>query len=171
MSITFRVHDRIARTNTMKSIVNWAVPSGASEKTKTNLDKLQKHWPMAFMLLTAGAGQTYFIYKSDDMPKKRRIPLIINNVITCSLSVLGAILIDKHADKLKDKFMERAGVLFKDEQREVIKNGIKITIPLLITSLLYKYIGPVIATPITDKVNKYMIKHGMVDYSEKSKKK
>jgi hypothetical protein len=166
MSMTLRIHERIANANTMKRVINWAVPNGASEKTKTSFDKLQKHWPNAFMLLTVGAGQTYMIYKSDDMPKKRRIPLIINNVITCSLSILGAIIIDKRTEKLKDKFIERAGVLFKDEQKAIIQNGIKVTIPLLVSSLLYKYIGPVLATPITDKVNKYMVKHGMIDYSK-----
>lgn len=166
MSITLKVHERIANTKTMQRVVKWAVPKDVPKNTKTSFDKLQKHWPTAFMLLTAGAGQTYVIYKSDDMPKKRRIPLIINNIITCSLSVLGAILIDKRTEKLKNKFIERAGVLFKDKEKELMQNGIKVTVPLLISSLLYKYIGPVLATPITDKVNKFMEKHKMVDYSK-----
>lgn len=164
--MSIRIHETIANTKTMQRVVKWAVPKGASETTKTSFDKLQKHWPTAFMLLTAGAGQTWVIYKSDDMPKKRRIPLIINNVITCSLSVLGAILIDKRTEKLKNKFIERAGVLFKDKQKELMQNGIKVTVPLLVSSLLYKYIGPVLATPVTDKVNKFLEKHKMVDYSK-----
>jgi len=163
------IHERIANTNTMKRVVNWAVPKGASESSKTNYDKLQKIWPSAFMLLTAGLGQTLVIYKSDDMPKKRRIPLIINNIITCSISLLGGLVTKKYVDKLTEKMKTRAGVVFAKENSkyiETIQNGVKTSIPVLVSALLYKYIGPVLATPLTDKVNKHLVKKGMIDYSK-----
>lgn len=171
--MSIRIHEKIANTNTMKSIVKWADPSNASETTKTSFNKLQKHWPEAFMLLTAGVGQTWVIYKSDDMPKKRRIPLIINNIITCSISILGGLITDKYTERFKDKLIKRASVVFAEKDSkyiETMQNGVKTAVPVLISALLYKYIGPVIATPITDKVNKYLVKKGMIDYSKDEKR-
>lgn len=160
--MNLRINQNLANLNTVKSFVNWATKNDAA-----NYKKLQKYYPTAFMLLTIGIGQTGFILASDDMPKKRRIPLALNNTINCLISLAGAALIAKHSEKLTNKFVERAKVIFPKERHDQIVNGIKTAIPMTITAFLFKYIGQVIAIPITDKVNKYLIKKGIVDYSDK----
>lgn len=162
------IHNNIAKTNTMKRIVNWAAPKGANEGVKVPYDILQKNWTAIFMLTTMGIGQTAMILKSDDMPKERRIPLALNNIITCAIALVGGLLTDKHTEKLKDRIFKRAESVFAKDSAKLSKmqNGIKTTVPLVISTFLYKYIGQVIATPLTDKVNKYMVKHEMVDYSK-----
>jgi len=164
--MSIKIHERIANTNTMKRVINWAVPKDVSGTAKTNYDTLQKIWPTAFMLLTVGVAQTGVILNSDDMPKKRRIPLALNNVITCAISLLGVLVTDRYTDKLMNKFANRAKVIFKNEKQERMVNGIKTGMPILVSALLYKYIGQVLATPLADKVNKYLVKKEMVDYSK-----
>lgn len=159
--MNLRINQTLANSNTVNKFVNWATKNDAA-----NYKKLQKYYPTAFMLLTIGIGQTGFILASDDMPKKRRIPLALNNTINCLISLAGGIITDKYVDKLTDTFVKRAEVtLVGNEKAQVIK-GIGRAIPILASGLLYKYIGPVLATPITDKVNKYLVKHKMVDYSK-----
>lgn len=161
--MNLRINQNLAKSNTVNKFVNWATKNDAA-----NYKKLQKYYPTAFMLLTIGIGQTGFILASDDMPKKRRIPLALNNTINCLISLAGGIITDKYVDKLTDTFVKRAEkTLVSNEKAQVIK-GISRAIPILASGLLYKYIGPVLATPITDKVNKFLVKHKMVDYSEKS---
>lgn len=164
--MSIRIHESIAKNNTVRRIVNYIEPKDSL--TKTKYDTLKKIYPTAYMLLTIGVAQAGVILASDDMPKERRIPMALNNVINCVISFVGGLAVDKYFEKLKYQLMDRAKLLIKDEKRaKTMINGIDTAVPVLVSAFLYKYIGQVIATPVTDKVNKYMIKHGMVDYSEK----
>lgn len=163
--MSIKIHESLANTNTVKKIVGWAERNEAA-----NYKKMQKYYPTAYMLLTVGVAQTGVIWASDDIPKKRRIPLALNNIINCAISLAGFLLITKHTDKLRDKFAQRAKEIFKGEKQEKMINGVKSGLPILVTALLYKYIGQVIATPITDKVNKYLVKKGVIDYSKDEKR-
>lgn len=158
------IHGRIANTNTMKRFVGWA-----TKNNSTNYKKLEKYYPTAFMLLTIGVGQTGVILASDDMPKKRRIPLALNNTINCLISLIGGLITAKHSAKLVDIFKKRAEVIVVNKEKEQIIKGINKAIPILVSGILYKYIGPVLATPITDKVNKFLVKKGWVDYSKEKR--
>jgi hypothetical protein len=165
-----KIHESIYKSKTMDRFIKWAAPKNLPEKIITNYDKLQKIYPPVFMVLTIGIGQTGVILASDDMPKKRRIPLALNNIINCLISLTGGLIIAKHSKKLTDIFVKRAEVVFAKkgkEYQEQVANGIKTAIPMAITAFLFKYIGQVIATPITDKVNKFLIKKGLIDYSDK----
>lgn len=159
--MSIRIHQGLANSNSVKKFVNWATKNDAA-----NYKKLQKYYPTAFMLLTIGIGQTGFILASDDMPKKRRIPLALNNTINCIISLAGGIITDKYVDKLTDTFVKRAEATLVCKEKEQVIKGIGRGIPILVSGLLYKYIGPVLATPLTDKVNKFLEKHKMVDYSK-----
>lgn len=161
-----KILDNVAKTNTMTRFIKWADKKKLPGDTSTYYEKLQKIYPTVFMLLTIGVGQTCTILTSDNIPKKRRIPLALNNTINCLISLTGGLILAKRSKKLTDKFAERAESLFSQEEQKIIINGIKSAIPFFISALLYKYIGQVIATPITDKVNKFLIKKGLVDYSK-----
>lgn len=159
--MNLRINQNLANLNTVKSFVNWATKNDAA-----NYKKLQKYYPTAFMLLTVGVAQTGVILASDDMPKKRRIPLALNNTINCLISLAGGIITDKYVDKLTDTFVKRAEATLICKEKEQVIKGIGRAIPILASGLLYKYIGPVIATPLTDKVNKYLVRKGIIDYSK-----
>lgn len=165
--MSMRIHESIARTNTMRRIVNWVAPKEASELTKTKYDTLKKIYPTAYMLLTIGVAQAGMILASDDMPKERRIPMALNNVINCAISFIGGMATDKFFEKFKNQLMDRAKVIIKDEkQAKTMVNGIDTAVPVLVSAFLYKYLGQVLATPVTDKVNKSLVKNGLVDYSK-----
>lgn len=159
--MNLRIHENIYKQKTMSGIIDWA-----TKNESANFKKLEKYYPTAFMLLTIGVGQTGVILASDDMPKKRRIPLALNNTINCLISLAGGLITAKYTTQLKDTFVKRAeNVIVSNEKEQIIK-GIRKTVPILVSGILYKYIGPVLATPLTDKLNKYLVKHKMVDYSK-----
>lgn len=165
--MSIRLHQNLITSNTMRRAINWAVPKGLDEAAVTKYDKMKKIYPTAFMLLTIGVAQTSMILASDDMPKERRIPMALNNVINCAISFLGGLAVDNYFEKLKYQLMDRAKLLIKDEkQAKTIINGIDTAVPVLISAFLYKYLGQVLATPVTDKVNKFLVNHKMVDYSK-----
>lgn len=164
------IHNTIAKTKTMQSVINWAIKKrhykNPSKGTFTYYEKLQENWSTLFMLATIGVGQTATILSSDDMPKERRIPLGINNIMTCVISFLGGLLTKKYTKNLTKRFVESAKIVIKNEDKPKIIIGIENALPVIVTTLLYKYIGQVIATPIADKVNKFLVKKGLVDYSK-----
>lgn len=160
--MNLRIQENIYKQKTMSGIIDWA-----TRNKSANFKKLEKYYPTAFMLLTIGVGQTGVILVSDDMPKKRRIPLALNNTINCLISLAGGLITAKYSAKLTDTFVKRAeNVIVSNEKEQIIK-GIRKAVPVLVSGVLYKYIGPVLATPLTDKLNKFLIKKGFVDYSDK----
>ena len=159
--MSLRINQNLAKSNTINKFVDWATKNDAA-----NYEKLKEIYPPAFMLLTVGVVQTGVILNSDDMPKKRRIPLALNNTINCLISLAVGLITAKYSKKLTATFVKRAEAVLGSKEKEQIIKGIGTAIPIFVSGLLYKYIGPVLATPITDKVNKYMVKKGMIDYSK-----
>lgn len=160
---------QIANTKTMDRVINWAVKESSAKKAAesvSNYDRLQKFYPTIHMIIGVGV-QTAFIYKSEEMPKKRRIPLTLNNIIGGIIAIIGGLAIDKPTNKLVEKMVQRAKVLYPLENQTVMLNGIKTAIPYIIPALMFKYVGAVLATPLADKANNYLIKKGLVDYSNK----
>lgn len=158
--MSLRIHQNIYKNKVTSSAIEWATKNQAA-----NYKKLEKYYPTAFMLLTIGVGQTGVILASDDMPKKRRIPLALNNTINCLISLLGGFITAKHVSNLKGTFVKRAEATLVNKDKEQIIKGINKAIPILVSGILYKYIGPVLATPLTDKLNKFLVKKGLVNYS------
>jgi hypothetical protein len=163
---------KLEQTKAVRRFENWAIQEKSVQKNAkkpiTNYSELQRFYPTAFMLITIGA-QTGVIYDTKDMPKKRRIPLALNNIINCSISLLGGFILAKHSVKLVNKFVDHAKILYSkktEKEKTILINGITTAIPFLISALLFKYAGQVIATPITDKVNKFLVKKGFIDYSK-----
>lgn len=158
----------IANTKTVSRFEKWAAKETPvktnSAKTISNYSRLQDIYPTAFMLLTIGT-QTGFIYKDKEMPKERKIPLVLNNIINCILSVGLFLLMSKSSKKFVNKTLERANVLYANNPNKTkLINGIKTAVPFVVSAFLFKYIGPVAATPLADKANKFLIKKGLVKY-------
>lgn len=164
----------IANTKTFNRFEKWAAKETPirknSTKTISNYSKLQDIYPTVFMLLTIGA-QTAFIYNDKDMPKERRIPLVLNNIINCAISVGLFLLMSKSSKKFVNKTLERANVLYANNPNKTkLINGINTAVPFVVSAFLFKYIGPVAATPLADKANKFLVKKGIVKYSNNQDK-
>ena len=76
------------------------------------------------------------------------------------------LLVKKPADKFLEKMLKRAEVLYvRNPNKANLINGIKTAVPFLVPVIMFKYIGAVLATPLADKANTFLVKKGFVNYS------
>lgn len=161
----------IARSKPIQKFEEWALKETPSKsnpaKKVTNYSKLQKIYPPLGALF-AGIVQGACLYSSKDMPKERKLPLVLNIANNDIIALIGGALISKRVDKFLDKMEDRAKVIYyKDPKKLIYLNGIKTAIPFFISAVLFKYIGPVLATPLADKTNKILVKKGLIHYDNK----
>lgn len=162
--------------------------------TTTSLKTLQKHFP-PFIGLLVGGGYIYNINKSKKIPEERKLPLTINSIFTSAVGIIGGYYfnpkVDSFADTLTkrvvealnndhiknsenlknvtDAMKEAEKVKLKDTIK-MFKSGIKAAVPVIIFALTLRFFAPVFATPISDKLTKYLIKKGFIkDPAEKNK--
>lgn len=151
----------IEKSRIIQRYEDWAIKDDGK-----SFAKLEKMYPLIFPTVYM-LVQAAYIYKSDEMPKERRIPLALNNIINCIISFSGGLLMmTKHYNNFMKKMSERAAVIYKSENEKTLVKGMKIAVPFIVATMLYKYAGPVIATPLADKANKFLVKKGWVDYSK-----
>lgn len=165
---------RIANTKTVNRFEKWALKESPLKnnpaKRVSNYEKLQQIYPISAMTFGA-VVQSLFLYKEKDMPKERRIPLALNNLINAVISIPGGILISKPINKYMDKVLERANVLYEHHPNKAnLINGIKTAVPFIVPALLFRYVGAVLATPLADKANNFLVKKGLVDYSKEGQR-
>lgn len=157
-------------TKTAQKYADWALKSkdivqNGKTKSVSNYDKLQKYVPIAFMAWIALA-QSFFISKNKEMPKERKVPLMLNEIFSCAMGVVASLLLSGPISKLTEKFIDRAEIIYKENpQKEILRNGIKTAIPAAITVTLFQYVFPVIATPMATQATAYLKKKGMVKFS------
>ncbi|MCD8378342.1 MAG: hypothetical protein LUB59_06105 [Candidatus Gastranaerophilales bacterium] len=123
-------------------------------------DKSAKTNNMAAHMSTAGSFVTTAVYanrtlNNDNLDKKRARTLALNQVLVTTVSTLGAYTIN---DKL-GKFSKNLGYKFR-EANQGNKNltkrmqGFNIAKQLLIFSVMYRYVTPVLVTPLASKLSK-----------------
>lgn len=172
--MNIKILPTIAKTKAVNKAVDWAlkektvIKAGVENKV-SNYGRLQKAFPTAFMVWLV-AIQCGFFAKSKDMPKERKVPLILNNLYTCSMALGAGFLMKKPIDKMTDKFVKRAEVLYSGADKKVLVNGIKNGIPFLTAVMLFHYFGPVIATPLSTHTTNYLAKKGLVKFPKKADK-
>lgn len=160
---------RLANSKVVRKFENWALTPLENDPTKTlnKLSKVQKYYPTLFALFV-GIVQGVCLYSSKDMPKERKIPLVLNIANNDAIALIGGALLSKPSDKFLNKMIERASVIYdKDPKKLIYLNGIKTAVPFFITAALFKYVGAVLATPLADKMNNYLVKKGLVHYDQK----
>lgn len=150
----------LEKTRIIQRYEDWATKDGGKA-----FAKLEKMYPLVYPAAYT-LTQTVYIYNLDEMPKERRIPLSLNNIINCIISFAGGLLMmTKPYNNFMKKMTERAAVIYKSENEKTLVKGMKIAVPFIVATMLYKYAGPVIATPLADKANKFLVKHGWVIYA------
>jgi len=165
---------RLAQTKVINKAVNWALKEKTVTKNNvttkiTNYSKMQATFPNCFMVFVQ-ALQCYFLNKSEEMPKERKIPLILNNTYSCTLALTTGLIFKNPIQKMTAKIIHQAETVYANNPHKTnLINGIKTGIPFLTAAVLFQYIGPVIATPLSTQTTKWLAKKGYIDLS-KSKK-
>ncbi|OGH95689.1 MAG: hypothetical protein A2039_06055 [Candidatus Melainabacteria bacterium GWA2_34_9] len=132
------------------------------------LNKLQKHLPGILGLWITGF-YAQSILNNKDIPKERKTPLFINNLFCGAVGVSAGYAVKEAINKFEkpfiprfEKVLEKQG-LSPDKIEKLSKVGLHHSlIPLLAFSFAFRYLAPVIATPLADKVNKFLVKHNLI---------
>ncbi len=129
-----------------------------AEKTK-NIDKMACHMTTAGSVVTTAtyAGASLKTLRKDEEQKKRAKTLVLNQVMVTGLSTLGAYTIN---DWLGEK-TKKLGYKFREANQgnpnlSSYMKGFKVAQGLLIFSVMYRYIAPVVVTPLASKLGNYI---------------
>lgn len=129
-----------------------------AEKTQ-NIDKMACHMTTAGSVVTTAtyAGASLKTLRKDEEQKKRAKTLVLNQVMVTGLSTLGAYTIN---DWLGDK-TKKLGYKFREANQGNPKlptymKGFDIAKSLLIFSVMYRYVAPVVVTPLASKIGNYV---------------
>ncbi len=143
------IYNNIVRT---KLIQNF---SKKISEPKIN-DKLNTYIPLFESLLITSLYINN-TKKSKKIPNENKKFLIINDIFTGSLGALLSISVSKSCKKFIDNVIIDIN---KSEIKDKLKinNGIKIAMPLMISSLIFRYLLPVISTPISSIIKNKMEK-------------
>lgn len=156
-----------ANSKFAKKYIEWAltekpVKGKNLKQTVTNYSKLQKVFPKFFMCFLTGI-QCYFLAKSKEMPKERKIPLFITNLYSCAIALAIGAATGKHVNKFTDVLVKKAKNIYKDNPNKTkLINGITTSIPVLNEAILFQYLGFVAAVPLGTKTAEYLFKKGIV---------
>lgn len=251
-----RLIHKIAHTDTMKKLTEYANKESTavnlSGKNINNFDNvIRKHMPAVLALWIAG----FYVINNlkSDIPKERKVPLLINDILTASFATIAgytivngfkafqfgleeklvkamplksfiqtvsdkarnaqdvgkvvvknlddllnlakdkefvgkilkqvadalkaapknadkALILDSAAKNIANKFGANNKVVENfvklaqghSEKITTLKGGIGLMMGLFAFTFVFRYLGPVIATPVADKVNKFLIKHNII---------
>lgn len=149
----------------MRGIADWSTVSkktiaennGAviSEKTKTNFDKLKKHFPV---ISSVFLSSLYLVNtaQSKAIEKDRKPALMVNMALVCALSSICGYLVNGLVNKALDVFKMRVEVSeipkkFKGDKKAAFA-GLSLALSIVVFQTMYRYIGPVLVTPLANKI-------------------
>ncbi len=136
-----------------KIINNNSFQNITKKYTKKDADITRNLSMASDLLLTAS-----FIHrtkKDKKIEKERKTPLIANNVISTSISLIGGYSLDKFIKKNTDKFIKKFSEINKNDPKlNKYIEGINIVRPTLIFAGIYYGILPIFSTYFADKTTK-----------------
>lgn len=122
-----------------------------------NIDSFNKH----FMSINA-VGLTSFyilnIMKSKEIEKDRKKTLAINMAIVGTLSTILGYSVNERINKVTEKFIDKFAKANPDINYKNMTKGMKAAQGIIIFSIIYRFIAPVIATPLADRLSKLIKK-------------
>jgi hypothetical protein len=161
----------------MQKAVDWAVqPSSSSTATNKvlKLAVLKKHLPAIFGAWLSGY---YWLSAmgSKTIPEERKLPLAINSVMCGVIGIAAGYAIDGPVNILKNAFANRISTVLESQMsKEALKKiaeGFQSLVPLVVFTFTFRYLGPVIATPVADKLAKFAYKKGWAKDPKANKEK
>jgi len=133
-----------------------------SPEAQKNISSLRKHLPAVFGLWISGFYIQNTI-RSKAIPEERKTPLVINTLFTGAVGAAGGYAINgavtKFADALTPRFEK---FIASHPEKEVFKTGFKAIVKAISFTFAFRYLAPVLATPVADVVNKYLIRNKMI---------
>lgn len=141
---------KLAQTKSVKSFVEFCT------KNKVNYSE---HFSALCANILNGF-YLYNVYKSPKIEKDQKKPLMLNMFISTALSTVAGYALNKTINsKLKE--FDNAIIEHYGARSEAILSGFKLARSLLVFQLLYRFVAPVIATPLANTVsNKIREKSG-----------
>ncbi len=142
---------KIADTNKFKQFILWF--------------KDQKNW---FPHLIAGESlwlSGFYMQqtaKSKSIEKDQKLPMILNQGITAGLCTWGAYGLDGVINKKLDKYKEVYKRMNPQLSEEVMNRrlvGIRLLGPIVIFTTIYRFVGPVVVTPIANWISEKIQPH------------
>ena len=114
----------------------------------------------------------FYIYntsKSKKIEEEQKKPLMINMALVSAMSTIAGLFIDNKAkakvQQFTDYFLQKNQNKLNEKTLELCKKGIGPASSLLIFTAIYRYIAPVVATPMANKIS------SMLGYDTKPKQK
>lgn len=93
--------------------------------------------------------------ENDKLDIDKKMTLAINQGVVCVLSTIAAYTLDGLTNKKVNKFTDKYWAAHLHEPQETLyiyKNGINAAKKIMIFGLIYRFIAPVFATPIANKL-------------------
>lgn len=142
---------KIADTNGAKRFINWF-----SQKKNwfPHLIAGESLWLSGFYMQQTA--------KSKTIEKDQKLPMILNQGITALLCTWGAYKLDGLINKKLDKFKNVYQRMNPSMEKEVMNRrlvGIRLLGPIVIFTTIYRFVGPVIVTPIANKISEWIEPH------------
>lgn len=142
INLTQKGLSALAQTNLMKNLTK-----------KINLQAFNKHIMPATSLVFSSCyiGN---VLTNDSIEKNRKATLATNMAIVGGLSTALGYFMDDRLKNGVDRFIKKFGAANPDINYKFMSKGIKAAQSIIIFSLIYRLLGPVIATPLADKFSK-----------------
>ena len=142
---------KIADTNGFKKFIEWF-------KEKNNwfphLIAAESLWLSGFYMQQTA--------KSKSIEKDQKLPMILNQGITAGLCTVGAYGLDGVINKKLDKYKEVYQKMNPQLTKEVMNRrliGIRLLGPIVIFTTIYRFVGPVVVTPIANWISEKIQPH------------
>lgn len=136
---------KIADTKGFKNFIDWF---GGKEKWFPHLIAAESLWLSAFYMQQTA--------KSKNIEKDQKPAMILNQGITAVLCTAGAYLIDDKVNKMLDNFKTVYKKVNPKLETKVIDRkmtAIRLLGPIVIFTTIYRFIGPVLITPIANYIS------------------
>ena len=142
---------KIADTNGFKKFIEWF-------KEKNNwfphLIAAESLWLSGFYMQQTA--------KSKSIEKDQKLPMILNQGITAGLCTVGAYGLDGVINTKLDKYKEVYKKMNPQLSEEVMNRrliGIRLLGPIVIFTTIYRFVGPVVVTPIANWISEKIQPH------------
>lgn len=111
-------------------------------------------WLSSFYMMSSGT--------SKKIEKDQKLPMILNQGITAVLCTIGAYKLDGVVNKKLARLQTAYKLLRPEMDQNLLKNrlrGIRLLGPVLIFTTIYRFVGPVVVTPIANKISEMIQPH------------
>jgi hypothetical protein len=157
----------------LEKVVN-VVTREVEQKVKTRFDVLHYHLPNLHGIYISGL---YILNTklSKDIPEERKPTLILNNAINGLLAITATYTLMGLTNKIRANFVQKA---IQNVQKyypnlknpKKIGTGADLFSRFLVTCVIFRYLTPVLATPLADRATKFLIKKGIMKDPNKANK-